>query len=76
MRFATGPAHDPDFLRLFIQCLHETERSRRVALPASLCGLAAKPFGYIWDDDHTAMHIQTGDDPSVDIAITTEAALD
>lgn len=68
--------HDPGFLHLFMQCLKETETSSRVALLKTLCSLASKPFGPIWGDDHTAMHIRTDGNPTLDVALSTETALD
>ena len=69
-------SNDPGFLHLFMQCLKETKTSRRVELLGTLCSLAANPFGPVWGDDHTAMHVRPGGDPTLDIAVTTEATLD
>lgn len=69
-------SHDPGFLHLFMQCLKETDTSRRIALLKSLCVLASKPFGAIWGDDQTAMHVRTDGESALDVRQSTETALD
>ena len=69
-------SHDPGFLHLFMQCLKETETSRRVVLLKTLCALASKPFGPIWGEDQTAMHVRTDGDSTLDVALSAEEALD
>ena len=69
-------SQDPGFLHLFMQCLKETDTSRRVALLKPLCALASNPFGAIWGDDQTAMHARTDGDSAPDVAQSTETALD
>ena len=69
-------SQDPGFLYLFMQCLKETDTSRRVALLKPLCALASKPFGPIWSDDQTAMHVRMNGDSALDVAQSTETALD
>ncbi len=68
-------SHDPGFLHLFMQCIKETETSRRVTLLEMLCVLASKPFGPIWGDDQTAMHVRTDGDSTLDVPLSTETAL-
>ena len=69
-------SQDPGFLLLFKQCLKEADTSRRVALLRPLCALASKPFGAIWGDDQTAMHVRMDGESALDVAQSTETALD
>ena len=69
-------SHDPEFLRLFMSCLKEPVTGRRVVLLKTLCALATRPFGPIWEDDHAAMHIRTDDARTQDVSEVSRAALD
>ena len=42
----------------------------------TLCALASKPFGPTWGEDQTAVHVRTDGDSTLDVALSTEAALD
>ena len=42
----------------------------------TLCALASNPFGAIWGEDQTAMHVRTDGDSTLDVALSTEAAPD
>ena len=69
-------SYDPEFLRLFMGCLRESDTSRRVALLGTLCALAADPFGPIWEDDHAAMHIRPDEYRIQNISEVSRNALD
>ena len=69
-------SHDPEFLRLFMSCLRESDTSLKVALLGTLCALAADPLGPIWEDDHASMHIRPDDEQTQDISEVSRTALD
>ncbi len=69
-------SHDPEFLRLFMGCLKESDTGHRVVLLGTLCAMAAGPLGPIWEDDHAAMHIRPDDDRIQDISVVSQDALD
>lgn len=69
-------SHDPEFLRLFMDCLRESDTSHKVVLLRTLCAIAADPLGPIWEDDHAAMHIRPDEYRIQDISEVSRAALD
>ena len=68
--------HDPEFLRLFMSCLKESDTGRRVMLLETLCAMAVGPLGPVWEDDHTAIHIRPDVGRTQDISEASRAALD
>ena len=69
-------SHDPEFLRLYMSCLKESDTGRRVVLLGTLCAMAAGPLGPIWEDDHAAMHIRPDDDRTQDVSEMSRVAFD
>ena len=61
-------SHDPGFLHLFIQCLKETDTSRKGRTAQAACAPTSKPFGPIWGGDQTAMYARTDGDSAPDVA--------